>query len=688
MSKQIVIPMVVFFTSFILALVFTILSSYVWDKETPISSDTSSGVKAMPPFPTVVPLVMAPPTDPLNTVCVNLVGSDNGSYVPSPLDPLRQCSTNADCAECHVTPTELDAQIRNTLACVPSDAYPDVADQQASLGNNGSKFCLPYPRTCLAPQSLVACTHDADCAACDDDVGDGVGMQCQIVSTPKVISRVRGDPKTADDVVTVDPGKWCLPRTGECNAENGVLQWTTDGWSCNCKYPNVHGGDACNLMKACNNFIATPWSRDKQQLLVNENTSSPRAWSIASGINPELCHNIEEEDVSKWDLVCNTTNPNLVRNTVCQCDGLMMGSYTGFRNEIEDPLTCTVDSCSVNAMGGRATEPLALVQWSADSNVPPNQCVCSGANSRIWDSDARNPDLLQETDPILADQLRTQEGYVFRGRCNDITLPNSQIVITAHPDRMASDICADQSNQNAAVSSLVPGYAKDAAGNATVSVCSTDPCTGSYSDPNFAPPDSVTSWGHYDATVGACSCVSPSRDIATACDNTLNPVCSTCVNACAGMDSDNPNDWPCRQHPTKPCMENPDWKPECITDSNGNAQCVCPSGCGNIDGFTCAKKFEPGAGCLGFVGVPNICEAETPGGYAACKCHRGKNPVGVGGGLNIDFTCEDTDTFYAKCTSTTSETPTCRKGGDGMFISCGGSRCPEGHEGCGRVDLI
>jgi len=674
MPKYISIAVLVFFITFITTLVLTVLVAYVWDGETPLPPH--AGAKALPPFPLVVPLAVAPPTSPTTDTCVNLVGAANGGYVPSPLNPLRPCSSDTDCEGCHITPSELNHQ---TLSCVSGSTYPNVPAQQTALNNRSAKFCLPKRHACLPPRrdDLLACTHDADCASCDDEIGNGAAMQCQIVSRPKVIGF-----DDMSEVFAVEPGKWCLPRTGECDAENGVLQWTTGGWACNCRYPNIHGGESCNVMKACNNFLTTPWSREQQQLLLNEETSDPEVWKMDTGVNPVLCHNIEESDRSKWDLVCNAANTNLVPNTVCQCDGLMLGSHTGFRNEAENPLTCTVDSCSVNALGGRAVEPLSLNLWS--TTQPPNQCVCSGANSRIWDSDSRNPDIVQATDPALAELLRAQEGYIFRGRCNDVVLPNSQVTLLAKNERKDSAICEDGSNDVAEVSSLVPGFAQNAAGDATVNVCSADPCRGMYSDPSFSPTKEFTNWGHYGATAGECLCAPPSVRVPLVgeCENTLNPVCSTCVNACVGMDSNDPDDWPCRQHPKNPCPQ----KPQCITDTNGKAQCMCPVGCGNTDGVTCAAQFDHNAGCKGYVGVPNICKPEVVGGYSACKCHEGRRPKDGGGAWSITTKCVDTDRFYAKCTGTTSTKPTCREGSAGMFVTCAGSACPD-ETGCERVDV-
>lgn len=673
MQRHTIIPLIVFVVTFVVTIALVILVAYVWNPETALTP--VNGIKAMPPFPNVSPVVPAPLTDPMVNICVNLVGNAQGMYVPSPQERLRACTTDAQCSDCHVGPAEIDALLKPTLACASPTA--DVAAQQAGLGNDASKFCLPTPRACLPPNSdaFIACTHDAECASCTDVLGDGIGMQCEIVSKPKTIAH-------ENNTINVPAGKWCLPRTGECDVNNGVLNWTTAGWKCMCKYPSIHTGESCEITKACNSYLTTPWSRDKQHLLINAPTATYEVWDISSGVNPELCHEQDEHDRTRWNRVCSTDSTTLVPNTVCRCDGLMLDAHIGFRTDPENPLTCLVDNCSVTALGGRTREPLALVQWTTDQNIPPNQCICSGANSRIWDSDPRNPDTVEATDPALADALRNQEGYVYRGRCNSVTLPRSMITLHPDTDRVNSAICQAASNSAAATSLLVPGLASDVNGEATINVCSADPCTGNYSDLRVRAPADATNWGHYDAGKGSCSCANPAANVQTACDPVVNPVCSVCTNACLGMESANPEHWPCRQHPLRPC----DVKPECITDSEGQAQCVCATGCGNTDGRTCAAQFNEGEGCFGYVGVPNICVADD-GGYAECKCHRGKFANGLSLGVlgGIGMYCTDSTSYYAMCTTTTSTQPTCRRN-NMSGVTCAGSNCPE-VPGCDQFNV-
>ena len=646
------IPIIVFVVTLVTTTVVVVMLTRVFDKE----KQVMSGSKSLPPVPDVMPLVTSPPVS-TSTACVSLVGDATGGYVPSPMNPLRACRSDMDCDGCTSSPMETE------ISCQPPSQ--DVAAQQSALGNGSSAFCLPTPRTCLT-QDLVACTHDLDCASCDDRVGDNQAMQCEIVTAPKKM-------EVDSDTLDIPVGQWCLPKTGECNNVNGVLHWTSAGWTCTCRYPEIHGGDTCDILKACNNPLTTEWSAGNQQLLLNK-PGVPQVWDMHSGVNPMLCH-VEGSD--EWDKPC---GPGTVPNTVCQCDGLMKGSHMGFRNESTDPLTCTPDSCSVNALGGRASEPLELHDWSPQNpHAGLNQCVCSGADSRIWDIDTRDPDTVE--DEVLAETLRMQKGYVYTGRCRDTTIATngSLVVLRADPDHANSDACAAASNQHAEVTSLVPGFADDVTGTATVSVCSADPCRGLYSDINFIPPEDFQDWGHYSAEAGACECVNPARSVEVPGDGVVNPVSSVCANACAGMESSNPDDWPCKNDPNRPCPG----KPTCITGDMGEAVCVCPSGCGNTDGSTCIKQFMTGKSCAGFTNVPNVC-ARDGDKISRCKCHGSRYRPGL---LFSTGSCKSGNYKYAMCTTDTDPHPTCHKGSTLGAPKCGGKHnftC-KGERGCSRT---
>lgn len=669
------IPTIVFFVTFVATLVLIVVLSKVYDKDPDLK--TLAGAKSLPPFPDVAPLVAPPITEASTSLCLHLVGDQTGGYVPSPLDALQPCTSTTDCANCTTSPVPMD------LDCVAPST--EVATQQSAIGNPSAKYCLPAPQTCLASDTpLLSCTHDADCASCSDEIGSGAGLQCQLVTDPKKISLL--DKQGADltdedlrtmsdaDVLEVPTGQWCLPKTGTCDNENGLLHWTTAGWKCTCRYPAVHGGERCDVFKACNNPLTTDWSAGNQQLLINDTETPPRVWSMDSGVNPMLCH---VQGSTEWDKPCDT---GTVPNVVCQCDGLMLGSHMGFRNEPHDPLTCAPDSCSVNALGGHASEPLTMLDWSPNNpSVGLNECVCSGANSRIWEVDTRDPAVVEEDDPVLAETLRMQQGYLYTGRCQDTTIATNGavVVLAADPEHVNSVACSLESNKHAETTSLVPGYAVDEAGTAMVSVCSADPCRAHYSDINFRPPEDLQSHGHYNADVGACECVSPAKSVSTdAQDITVNPVGGVCANACAGMESADPNDWPCKQDPNRPCP----LKPECLTGDNGEAVCVCAEGCGNSNGNMCTEQFENFESCHGYAGAPNVCKSDDNGNPSRCLCHQGRDRS------SILASCENTDEWYSMCTTSLSADVACHVGEDRNASLCGGStnfRCG-GTPGCNR----
>lgn len=666
------IPVIVFVLVFVATLVLTTVVAHVYSRKSGDTGPQLAGTRVLPPFPNVAPLTTAPAwsAPPGSSVCVVLTGDERGAYVPAPLHPLTKCTSAGDCEGCTVSTGENVA-----ISCQTPSA--EVSAQQSGLDNASSKFCLPTPKTCIsATTGLTACTHDSECAPCVDAVGEGQAMTCEIVGHPKTIALPDGG-----EEVDVPVGQWCLPKTGRCDSKNAVLQWTTDGWGCACRFPTIHGGEACDTLIACNNHLTTEWSAGNQQLLINRGDGEEvggDVWGVESGINPTLCHVEGESDTSLWDRVCGA-GTGTVPNAVCQCDGLMLGSHMGFRNEALDPLTCSPDNCSVNALGGRTSEPLTLASWAP--GVAENQCVCSGADARIWDIDTRDPAVVEETDPLLAETLRLQQGYVYTGRCSDATIATNgaQVVLPADPVHAGSVSCGSDSNKHAEVTGLVPGFAVDATGSANVHVCAADPCRGVYSDINFQPLEELQYRGHYSADDGVCLCDNPSRavNVGEVTEVTVNPVGSVCVDACFGMDSDNPEDWPCKQDPTRPCA----LKPSCITDDNGNPVCICAESCGNTDGFTCAAQFEPGSNCNGYTGVPNICATGDDGLEARCMCNKGKSRDAVG------QSCWDTPRWYAMCTTSLSSDPSCHEGSvPWLSDPCGNQdlRC-EGEPGCART---
>lgn len=620
-------PSVVFVISLVTTLVLVITVALVYDR----TPDTRKQKRSSHPFPNVAPLVAGPPT---KDVCVNLMSDASGHYVPSPKDPLKTCTTDFDCADCGSSPVDVPVECRAPSA--------SVAQQQHDLKNSADKYCLPRAQSCMP--DLHACTHDGDCAVCDDVLGGGEAMRCEIVSDPKVV----GD-------VDVPVGNWCLPRTGKCDAENASLQWTSDGWKCTCKFPTVHGGEACDLPLTCSTSDVTDWSADKQRLMINEDTDEPEAWTMKSGVNPVLCH-VEGATRSEWDKPC---TKDTIPNTVCRCDGLAKDSLTGYRNDPNNPMVCVPDTCSMNAYGGRANEPMEMKEWAP--GLPPNHCVCSGRDSRIWRPGK------DEDDPEV---VTTQDGWVYTGRCEDTTIATrgGVVKLRAGEEHAASEECAREPNQHAEITSLVPGFGVNENGDANVSVCSPDPCRAHYSDINFRPPDDLQSLGHFNSDMGKCECSGHHRSVDVDTEVTVNPVGSVCVDACASN--------PCKQHPDRPCPTDP----VCTTGADGQAICTAPTGCGMVDKFTCARQFNIHESCSGYTNVPNICK-DVDGVPARCACHNGRRRVSALGG------CRSTDEKYSMCTIDTSEFPTCHTGKTHGISKCGGDHNPKctGPKGCTRT---
>ena len=174
------IPVIVFMVTFVATLVLVVLLAKVYDREPPLPA---IGSASLTPFPNIAPVVPPPSlaVGPESTACLSMVADASGHYEPSPLSKLRVCEIDADCADCSSSPIQVPMSCQS-----PND---DMANAQDALGNPGANYCLPTPKTCLPTSatqgSLVACTHDADCGACDDALGDGQAMQCEIVSSPK-----------------------------------------------------------------------------------------------------------------------------------------------------------------------------------------------------------------------------------------------------------------------------------------------------------------------------------------------------------------------------------------------------------------------------------------------------------------------------------------------------------------------
>lgn len=582
--------MFLFIILFVVVSALTVIVAYIIDRD--VLKPEQGGAVANP-MPGIMPVVAAPAVPPQETVCLNLTADADGVYAQSSLDKLHPCTNS--CNECTTYPVNIPLECK-----APTEEQARV---QAALGNAATTYCLPVSNSCFP--TLQACTHNAQCASCtDDDL-----MKCTVTTDRQTLV-------TRDGInVDIPPGQWCLPAGPQtCDPANGAWQWTTDGWKCVCYQPSIWGGDACDMMIACNNHLAVDETKQKQQLLLN--TTNGGQWTVESGVNPEGCYlNVWGNDVS-----CDT--PGARPNTVCQCDGLLRNSYTGFTNDPTNPLVCVPDNCSVNAQGG-ATSGVA-VQWS--DTAPPNPCVCSGANSSPWEFKNGKPQYI--------------------GWCSERVPLTNNAVVRIPPGNHAR--CGIPSNSAADITSLVPGFADDDSGTATVPVCSMDPCRGLYNDPLYRPITELQSLGHYKNNACACIEGNEARTVEN-CDYTLNPVCSTCVNPCAYMSRDNPDERPCIAEPRGNALAGDEVACMAV---GGKPMCVCRADYAlAADGRTCVRKFGKIESCKGYI-YEHVCE--EPG--ARCNPH-------------MDCLYKHA---FAKCTTAYQNENKCNLPGQ----TCGGSACP------------
>ncbi|MCH9716851.1 MAG: hypothetical protein K0U52_07165, partial [Gammaproteobacteria bacterium] len=526
------------------------------------------------------PQVPIPITQDTTDKCVVLEPDPKGGYRPSPAVQLRQCSTNEDCFSCE------DSE---QIACVQADET--IKAQQSALGNLGDTYCLPKQHQCLSGQTqdLQPCTQDIDCISCNDDLPNQEVMTCQQV--PQGGMQMAAPPTDPKGVVQIPQGQYCLPQVRTCDYKNGHAEWTAnEGWKCVCTHPNVMGGEDCSQLIACQNDLTTEDSKDKQLLLLNQ--SGPvTPWTPDLGVDPEACH------IGNQQVPCSTEGA--VPNTICQCQGRQVGTGRTFRNIHDQPLACEVDPCNVGPLGGTSNVELEPKTWS--STQPPNTCVCSGVDSFIWKYNQENGQ------------------YEYKGFCEDYPIPvkESQVTIPKNQEWSTSDFCnasKNPSNDSAQESLMVPG--KSPQGH---DVCSPDPCTGHYGDPNFTSP--VSGLGHYSASAGKCVCASDEAGTVpvSECDHTVNPVCSTCVNACAQMDNPDASVRPCQPHPDpeRACPV-----ASCKTTTDGKVECVCGEDCVVTEGHFCTRKFDYQAECTGYVAVPGICQnfVDTDGTEKPASC--------------------------------------------------------------------
>ena len=239
-----------------------------------------------------------------------------------------------------------------------------------------------------------------------------------------------------------------------------------------------------------------------------------------------------------------------------------------------------------------ALETVNLLNFSLEGQSVKTTCACSGRGSRIWTYDK--------------DKIAENDGFTWEGRCTDVTIPGTSVVLPGDP---AASTCASQPNSLNTVTRLVPGVSKSLTGGARVyDVCVTDPCVGDFADPKYDNPNFI---GEFDDTTGFCRCGNPDTSSddsgagsvhldASSCDRLKNPVCSYCKDACEDLKNRG------RAHPG--CGEY--WasasscgKGRCFTDTHGVAQCQCRAS----DGDAACKLYQ-GMYCINPVGKHECCK--------------------------------------------------------------------------------
>lgn len=324
------------------------------------------------PFPDVAPIVSPPPVDPVTDMCFKWCAFSGGTFEPCAAQ-LQKCnnSTNGTCDLCSSNQPGVE------ITCQSVSTYFNDPEQQAqankAYGPNGYA-CLPNKKSCLNPNALVKCNTSQDCGVCSETPTDlnGAAMACEYVSEGSNIN-LQGS-----DVDNVPGGWYCLPERKACNMQAGRAVWTDQGWSCDCLWPTIMAGPACNTLVACSNEETsgaqvgqTPGAEDPsnsstmQNLYVNCPTTEAcgnlgkgplesRVWNPASTIDPLACY-------------CPGTDPSIavtcgnatacvggiepIPTTVCRCDGRQASTNQNFTYSDTNRHACVIDRCNVGAWG-------------------------------------------------------------------------------------------------------------------------------------------------------------------------------------------------------------------------------------------------------------------------------------------------------------------------------------------------
>ena len=610
-----------FFGLYILAAAVTTASMYFTSRSAPLITQnaTTAFPNAAPQVapPSSMPVVASTSASAYPSTCFEMcTAEETGDLIPCATKRLTPCSTNKECAtRCG----DDEVQYQGLKCRAPGSEWPSVRDNQIALNNGADKFCLPERLECLKQKDdlgnkLVECRQDNDCARCQDELPNGESMVCQPVAGGQTL-KFCDTANECREVQVENAGQYCVPRQTGCDPMFGEAQWTANqGWTCNCKYSSLFGGDHCTDLIACQARDVAPWAVKQQQLLLNmpslnrdgSTSQIGDPWSPDTRVDPTKC-------VSKDGLQVPCGGEEQVPTVACQCDGMQNGSQATYTYVKGNPLACTIDPCFQNTLGGRTLTSVLRDDQLVDRGVgnaadefptgARSTCSCSGFGSRVW-------------------SYSTQSGkFEYTGHCEDTRIPGTSITLKkAEP---ASELCATQINTAAHTTVLVPGK-NDEGGDK----CTPDPCAGRYSDPGYATEQSL---GYYNQSSGKCECAVTATvnsrsvqlpecrnkpgepaDPPGCCDHVVNPVCSFCADACIlGLDKS------CPLAEGSTCANR-----RCTTAADGSRKCEC-----GVDCFfyadKCHQKIQNACGCELFNGVEGVCE--DPGD----TCHMVKS-IAVG----------------------------------------------------------
>lgn len=642
----------VFTLVFVLVGALTVVTAKLFDK-TPQLPDASSA----PPFPNASPYLPVPTADPRTQVKCLAYGADpkTGVLTISATAKLTACESGAQCDGCA-------AQFPNaSIKCLPADTWPGVKDYQAAMNNKADKYCLPERTTCINPTAvdqLTQCRNDSDCFRCTDKLANAQTFTCQQMAV--------GQKLVVDKQVVEAPmsDTYCVPVQQGCDPKYGVATWTEETkWTCRCKYPDIYGGPQCNELTACNARQLTPWSKERQKLLLNvvgkngEAVGTP--WSAETGVDPNKCVNEKQEQVE--------CAPGLQRTVACQCDGVQRGTLATYTYDPTTPVQCMVDPCyNTNFAKGKTWLWDAAPGNKKDAlpvipGLPATTCACSGLGSHAW---------LRKNDAAGSET----QGYSWQGYCKPYSIPGTQIQVQADAE---TGYCerVKQANTDAGSDKLIPG--QDVRGEST---CVPDPCAGVFADTTYNTAVDVNygTMGHFDAASGKCLCTAPAMSTPVpSCNPRVTPGCSVCANACLGGD-----DVECPVNMTGD-LKDAGCVNKCSTDAAGNKVCTCGDNCFLYNG-KCHAKVASHKCCAHVRGLPGVCLNPRE----SCKSVRsiiGHNPFG---GKHDECSNKRNDYIEQAYICTRDDvcgTGWCKFSRNNDIDPCGGAKEYQFVAGCGRL---